>query len=229
MSLRCCTPVRSFLFLGFLSVLLSSAAPSQEQNKKLFIAVLDFVTRGGLSAEEGLTLSDNFTSLLVSTGDFVVVDRDRIKEILKEQSLQATGICSDKECVVEIGKILKVQKMFSGTIGRVGKTYSINIQSIDVATAQIQATETRQYAGEVDDLLSSVIPEMAQKIAQKLLGKDVKVGAASGGSSWLWYVGGAALIGGGASAYLLLNQKKSTSPTSSTTSDLPGFGANWLH
>jgi len=226
MGIRACIcSSRRSLVLIFLSAVLPFFALSQDQGRKFNVAVLDFVTRGGLSPDEALTLSDNFQSLLVSAGNFVVVDRERIKEILKEQSLQSSGVCSDKQCLVEIGKILKVEKMFSGSIGRVGKTYSINIQVIDVTTAEIQTTESRQYAGEVDDLLSIVIPDMTQKIVQRLTGVKVAVSSSSsGGSSWLWYAGGAAVLGGGAAAVILAGSKKSNPTQNPTgTSGLPGF------
>ena len=57
-------------------------------------------------------------------------------EILKEQGFQQTG-CVSNECVVEIGALLGVQQMISGSIGRVGETYTIDIELISVQTGEI--------------------------------------------------------------------------------------------
>ena len=87
------------------------------QSKKLNIAVLDFDARGGLSKEEAASLSDIFQAQLVQMGEFIVVDRNRIKSILEEQGFQKSEACSQVECVVEAGKILKVEKTgHSGTL-----------------------------------------------------------------------------------------------------------------
>ena len=61
------------------------------------------------------------------------------------------------ECIVEVGKILKVEKMFAGTIGKVGKIYTINIQVIDIGTAQIEQNKSRRHDGAIEDLLTDII------------------------------------------------------------------------
>jgi TolB-like protein len=189
----------------------------QKQPKKLNIAILDFDSRGAMSKDEAASLSDIFQSYLVDTGEFIVVDRSRIKTLMQELGIQQSGICSDVECVVEAGKILKVEKMFSGTIGRVGRIYNVNIQMIDVATAQIEINRSRPHDGTVESIAETVIPEMAESIVSQILGRPVKAAKPSGGISWLWYVGGAVVLGGGAAAYLFLKQ----SPTTTEQKTLP--------
>ena len=171
---------------------------------KLNIAVLDFDQRGGITKDEATTLSDVFNSQLVQSEEFIVVDRNRTKAILAEQGFQQTEACSQVECVVEAGKILKVQKMFFGTIGKVGRVYNVTIQMVDVATGTVQLTESQNHQVELEELLTDVVPSMASTITQKLTGRASKARVVtSGGSTWYWYVGGAVLVGGGAAAFLL--------------------------
>jgi TolB-like protein len=178
-----------------------------QQPRKVNIAVLDFDARAGISPQEAASLSDIFQGEMVQTNEFSVVDRNRIKAILEEQGFQQSESCSQVECIVQVGNILKVEKMFAGTIGKVGRRFTINIQMIDVATAQIAMSVPRQYEGDIEDLASEIIPEIAARMASQLAGKDISPSTAGGGGGWLWYVGGALLIGGGAAAYLMTQSK----------------------
>ncbi len=57
-----------------------------------------------------------------------------------------------------------MQKVITGSIGRVGKTYTIDISYIDIRSAQIEKSFNRDYRGEVDGLLP-ILKEIATEIA----------------------------------------------------------------
>jgi TolB-like protein len=203
-------PIRSlpFLLLAFLVIpplLAQPSRPTSPPKPKLNVAVLDFDTRGGLTRDEAATLSDAFQTEIVRTGEFTVVDRARIKQILTEQGFQQSEACSQVECIVEAGKILKVERMFAGTIGKVGSLYNVTIQVIDIASAQITQTSNRQHRGDIEDLLSEFIPEMAKEMIAQMTGRTYEP---SGGGGWLWYAAGAVVLGGGAAAAILLKPAK---------------------
>lgn len=131
--------------------------------KKKNIAVIDLDSRGGLSKAEVGTLTDRLRSMLVRTHAFTVVDRGLMEDVLSEQGFQMSG-CTSTDCAVEAGKILGVEQMLSGTIGRLGKLYTIDIILIDVSTSQIIKSLTRDYRGEVEGLvglMKSVADELA--------------------------------------------------------------------
>jgi TolB-like protein len=216
--------IRFVLIMFFISIV-TPAALGQEnklQAKKLNLAVLEFEPRGGVSKEDAASLSDAFQGQIIETNEFIVVDRNRIKAILQEQGFQQSEACSQVECIVEVGKILKVEKMIAGTIGKVGKIYTINIQVIDIGTAQIEQNKSRQHDGAIEYLLTDVIPELAGEMAKGLTGKDVKVttGTTGGSSSWLWYTLGGVAVAGGVAA-VLLSQKKDDGTSKTLTEPLP--------
>ncbi len=214
---------KSFVLLT-LALILFPTALAQQQQAKISVAVLDFDARAGITAGEAATLSDVFSAQLVETGEFTVVDRNRIKALLEEQGFQQSEACSQVECIVEAGRILKVEKMFAGTIGKVGRTFNVNVQVIDVATAQILLSKSRQHGGEIDELLSDIIPEIAAEMVSEIVGKEVEpqVATSGGGGSWLWWVGGAVVLGGGA-ALLLMSQSGGGNEGGGTTpASLPG-------
>jgi TolB-like protein len=211
-----------FTILLLISIpLFLTAQEKQAPSKKLNIAVMDFDAREGLTRGEAASLSDLFSSQMVATEEFTVVDRNRIKAILMEQGFQQSEACSQVECIVEAGKILRVEKMFSGNIGKIGRIYSVNIQMIDIATSQIEINKSQQYDGNIEGLAEEVIPELAKIIAEQVSGKQInKTGVGKVSSSkWLWYVGSAAVIAGGAAAYFIL--KSPENPPITTEEKLP--------
>jgi TolB-like protein len=226
--LRAFVPV---MLASFLVVPLWSQT-RQPQRQKLNVAVLDFDARAGISAAEAATLSDAFSAQLVETGEFTVVDRNRIKAVLQEQGFQQTEACSQVECVVEAGRILNVQRMFAGSIGKIGRTFNVTVQIIDVTTAQIAMSKSRQHSGAVEELLSEVIPSIASEMASELTGKKITVKTAStDGSSWVWYVLGTVVVaGGGAAAYILTQEKEKKEDDGGTKAESlpspPGFPGN---
>jgi TolB-like protein len=152
-------PVMIFVFV-FSIIQPSNAQGSQKTN----IAVIDLNSHGGLTQSEISTLSDRLRSLLVRTNTFDVVDRGKMEEILKEQGFQMSG-CTSAECVVEAGQILGVEQMITGSIGKIGRLYTIDVILIDVQTAKIIKSITRDYQGEIEGLVA-----LMQSITNELSG-----------------------------------------------------------
>jgi TolB-like protein len=161
------------LIITFLCVCGYIANAQKSSPKKINIAVLDFEAREGVGRGEAASLSDIFSAQLTQTGQYIIVDRNRIKAILTEQGFQQSEACSSVECVVEVGKILNVQKIFAGVIGKIGRLYTVNVQLINITTAQIELTKGRRHEGEIEDLAKTVIPEIAAEMTKALTGKDV--------------------------------------------------------
>lgn len=153
------------LFLVFQAFFLTA-----QENKKMKIAVLDFGSTGGISLEESITLTNRLRSMLVKTDALIVLERGKMEEILSEQGFQQTG-CTSTECAVEVGKLLNVQKMVSGSIGKLGQTYTIDLSLIDVKTAEIEQSFVRDYKGEIDGLLR-VMESVSNQIASSAKGEN---------------------------------------------------------
>jgi len=118
------------------------------------IAVLDFEGRG-IPRMEAQTLTDRFSTELGNTGAIRLVERNTMKEVLKEQDFQQTG-CTSDECAVEVGQLLGVEFMISGALGKVGNTYTIDAKMFAVRTGAAEATKSISYQGEVDGLITEI-------------------------------------------------------------------------
>lgn len=83
--------------------------------------------------------------------------------ILDEQSFQMSG-CTEEACAVEVGRLLNVNYIFFGEVGKIGKTYTIDISSINIETGQIEKSYSKSFVGEKDDLLQ-ILKEIACEIS----------------------------------------------------------------
>lgn len=123
------------------------------QDKKKTIAVLDFKS-GDLTKKELTVLSSRFRTILVKTQAFDVLERDKMSDILKEQDFVLSDNCNSAECAVQVGRLLGMELMVAGEVGKLGQTYSIDLRLVDVSTGKIIQTEAQDYKGEIDGLLS---------------------------------------------------------------------------
>ena len=126
-------------------------------------AVLDF-EGSGITAQEAQVLTQRLGSELVNTGALIMVERNQMSEIMEEQGFQQSG-CTSAECAAEIGALLGVQKMITGSFGKIGNTYTIEARMFAVETGQTQKTVSKTYKGEVDGLLPQI-----QIVAWELVG-----------------------------------------------------------
>ncbi|MBC8175537.1 MAG: hypothetical protein H8E82_07785 [Candidatus Marinimicrobia bacterium] len=122
-----------------------------QKAEKLNVAVLN-LEGFGISAMEAATLTDRLRSELVGVGVFLVVERGQMEMILEEQGFQQTG-CTSAECAVEVGKLLGVQKMITGSIGKIGKLFTVDVRMFDVVSSGIEQVSKRDHRGEVEGLL----------------------------------------------------------------------------
>lgn len=118
----------------------------------------------GVPREEARTLTDRLRSTLVASGKFEVLERERTDALLKEQSLELSGLVHEEDVMAKVGKLLGVAKMVGGSIGKVGGTYALDLRVVDVATGKVERTLDREHRGKVEGLLT-VITEMGKDLA----------------------------------------------------------------
>ena len=131
-------------------------------------AVAVMTLRGsGVSEADAKFLSERLGIELQRAGGFEVMERDKMDEILKEQGFQQTGACDETACLVEAGRLLPVEKMIGGSVGKMGAVFSAQIRMIDLKTGKVERTATRDYRGELEYLLTVGMRESAEELAGK--------------------------------------------------------------
>jgi len=127
------------------------------------IAVIDFTNINVLSGDTK-ALTDRLRTELFSTGKFQVIERDKMENILREQSFQISG-CTSDACAIEAGQLLNVEQIIAGSISRVGSIFSISARVIDVEKGNIIKTATYDYQGQIEDLLKTGMKNIAYQLA----------------------------------------------------------------
>ena len=118
------------------------------------LAVLDFEGRG-ITMQEAQTLTDRFTTSLSSTNKVILVERGTMNDVLQEQGFDA-GECTSDECAAEVGAMLGVEYMISGSIGKIGNAYTIDAKMFSVATGAAENMKNITYAGAVEGLITEI-------------------------------------------------------------------------
>jgi len=138
---------------GTQSVLNAETSAMLAEGKQT-VAILDFEGRG-ISQMEAATLTDRLMSEMVSTDAIIMVERNQMNEILEEQGLQQAG-CTSAECAAEVGALLGVQNMVSGSFGKLGNTYTVDAKIFSVETGATIRSSSKTHKGEVDGLLTII-------------------------------------------------------------------------
>ncbi|MBD3395719.1 MAG: hypothetical protein GF418_08840, partial [Chitinivibrionales bacterium] len=130
--------------------------------EKLTIAVNTFQPQG-VEESSVMIITDRVCAELFRASLFTVVERGEMEAVLKEQGFQQTGCISDA-CAVEMGQLLGVQYIITGSIGRIGKTHTISMRMIDVATGKIAAVASTDCKCEIDDFLVDATPKAVRAL-----------------------------------------------------------------
>ncbi len=148
------------LFLILLITTTSNAA-------KMRIAIMNFKAKG-VSQSLAENVSELIRGEMINTGKFIVIERDQMNKILKEQGLQKSG-CTDVSCSVEIGKILSAKKILIGTVMELGGTIVITARIVDVQSGTGEFSE-KQNAKSKSDLYNAVTI-FTEKLSRRITGK----------------------------------------------------------
>ena len=170
-----------------MTVVLAAAAHAAPKNRAttrpvgpmvLTVAVLDFDCSATDAPELGPQIAE-ILSVLVSMDDrLVVVERTRMKDLVKEARLSLSGAMDDDKAV-RVGKIIGAKLMITGKLVPLGKRL--------IGMCKIISTETTQLVGfgkrfdinvdheEMIDALASALVEKIVKAAPRLIPAEVSV------------------------------------------------------
>lgn len=155
----------------FLFILFLSGSLFAEEQKYIAVTELEPLA---IEPQNATILSNKLRSDLVNTGAFKVIERGEMNKILQEQEFQQTG-CTSSECAVEMGQVLGVSHIVSGSISKMDSLYYVNVKLINVATGGIEKSVDEYAKREMTLLLTTVMP----KISAQLAGQDTVIQRAS--------------------------------------------------
>lgn len=150
------------LILALLVALLAPGLAGADFSKTK-IAVLDFQLQGEEfdNKDMGTIVAEWFTTAMVREGRFDVVERRLLEKILGEQKLALSGVV-DADSATQIGKLLGVKVIISGSVMKLKEITEVNARIIDVESASIIAAENVKSTG--TGRLQDLVVEMSEKI-----------------------------------------------------------------
>lgn len=114
---------------------------SLAQEKKSKIAIMEFPDLHGNVSELGKFIPEELTTRLFMTQRFEVVERSLLNKVLEEQNLGLSGLV-DASSAAQIGKMLGVDAIVTGTISDMGNMLRINARIIATETASVFAVSS---------------------------------------------------------------------------------------
>jgi len=127
------------------------ASTAMTQSGRPTVAILDFDGQG-VDASDVQTLTERMRTEIGNTNAVRLIERKAVEKIMEEQGFQQTG-CTSDECAAEVGQLLGVQFMVSGTIGRMGKKYTIDCKMFSVETGETVRAKNATFEGDISGLL----------------------------------------------------------------------------
>jgi hypothetical protein len=109
--------------------------------QKTTIAVVSVASQ---DIESANFVVDELAYIIVSTGNFKVVDRKSLDAIRSEQNFQTSGDVDD-DSAVSIGKLLGANIVITGSISGVDSTRRLRLKALDVMTAEIVAMASEVF------------------------------------------------------------------------------------
>ena len=186
--------------------------------QKSNVAILQFDAANITEAEVGI-LTDRLSTELVKLGSFTVVERSQMEEVLKEQGFQQSG-CTTTDCAVEVGALLGVQRMVTGSIGKIGNLYTITAKSINVETGGLDNQISLDVSGTIEVLLTQTMSQVSKQLfrieSQELISKTTLPERKKSSSKKILYIAGTSLVAGGL-AYFYINQSDEKEQTGSVS------------
>lgn len=125
------------------------------------VAVLDLKV-AGVAEYYTTILSDKLRTELSQVRIYKVINRENMAAVMGEQGFQASGACNTDACVAEIGKVLGVEKMIMGSVGKLSQTFVLTIKQIDVESGANEKLITKQAKGSEDLLLDLIVEAVVE-------------------------------------------------------------------
>jgi TolB-like protein len=150
------------------AALLMSACSSPERKPEvqpIQCGVLNFESGAEMKPGEAESVTDLFIAALQSSGKFSVIERKQLSAVMQEREFQAA---QEGENAERPGKLLAIHKMFSGSIGKLGDRYVINVKMIDIQSSQVEFAVSEKYDDDIAEIGEKLMPKLIEEIIVKI-------------------------------------------------------------
>lgn len=117
-----------------------------------------------LSQKTVTLITDRVRLELFRSKLFTVMERNEMDALIREQEIGISGLCDEMSCDVELGKMLSVDKMLTGSVGYVDSLYIVTIRLIDVESSRIEKVADVDVEGSLQQLFTIGIPALVNEL-----------------------------------------------------------------
>ena len=140
---------------------LQSKTPAKDKTK---LVVYDFDAVERLSVV-ALILTDALREELFRLGNFSLVNRENMMQVLQELKLQKSGLVDEKQ-IVKIGKWLAANESITGRIAVLGNSYILQAKRTDIETMTTLGFGTLKCTAGQEEALLIQLPELARRLVR---------------------------------------------------------------
>ena len=130
----------------------------------VIMALLNIDTHG-LHTTDTSSVTDIVRLEMEKTKTYTILDKYEMRDVVRQNKIDYKN-CFSRSCLVEAGKILKVDKMLSGSIEQLGNKIVISLRIIDVKSGTIEKSDIMEF------LNLPEIQKMIEIAVKDILGKD---------------------------------------------------------
>jgi TolB-like protein len=143
-----------------LQMLTDQIIVSLSEKKKAKIAIIEFTDLQGNINDFGRYLSEELITRLFLTNKFEVIERHMLNKVLKEHELTLSGLI-DVSSAQELGRLLGVDAIASGSISDLGNTVKVNARLISTETGEVFSVASVTFLK--DDVVTKLMNNSKQQ------------------------------------------------------------------
>lgn len=136
-----------------------------DDGDKLRLAVMEFEDRSGTLSKQVLEdATEYLRGALISANKYTVIATERQNQtMIKEMKKESYKECNDKNCQIRLGQALSADTILRTTITRLGQTFVIASELIDLEKEATVVGAREKYDG-TEESLSIALDNIAEKV-----------------------------------------------------------------
>ena len=164
-------------------VLIFSAVNSFAAQLKKTIAVSRFeADAAGSEAAIGTGMADQLADALIQSGDFIVIERQTLEDVINEQDIAASGRSSASQSA-RTGKIIPAQILIKGSITEFDAETSKGGTGLSISGISLGSSKTTAHVAVVLRIIDTTSAEVLDsvRVEGEARAKGIKLGVEKGG------------------------------------------------
>lgn len=154
----------NFILIAFISNLFAQSS----------LAILPF-NSSGISTEEARQISEKFRAEFTDLRKYNVLDRQTMETLLADQGFDLNDPCRNNYCALTLGQLLSVDNVILGNIGKIDKTFAIDIKIIDISSGSVLKDISTRHTVKPVALFKKIIPELVRELVSTTSTSSIQV------------------------------------------------------